>query len=195
MDREVSISRETSETRVEMKLNIDGRGEFCGSTGIGFFDHMLSLFAKHGLMDLNIKADGDINVDCHHTVEDVGIVLGNCIREASKDKKGIRRYGSALVPMDEALASVIADVSGRPFLVFEGSFTCGRVGDFDTEMVEEFFRAVSSNACITLHAKVHYGKNNHHMIEALFKALGRALREALSYDDKFSGLMSTKGCL
>lgn len=195
MNREALIVRKTKETNIEISVNLDGSGNYEGGTGIGFFDHMLCLLAKHGLMDLNIKAGGDLNVDCHHTVEDTGIVLGCCIKEASGDKSGIRRYGESFVPMDEALASVVIDVSGRPYLVFDGEFTSDRVGDFDTEMVEEFFRAVSVNAGITLHARVLYGKNNHHMIEALFKALGRALREALNIDERVQGVMSTKGCL
>lgn len=195
VNREAKIIRETKETKNEVSINLDGAGNYEGNTGIGFFDHMLCLLAKHGLMDIYVKAEGDLEVDCHHTVEDIGIVLGCCIKDACKDKTGIGRYGNSFVPMDEALAAVTVDISGRPHLVFEGGFTTDRVGDFETEMVEEFFRAISVNACITLHARVLYGRNNHHMIEALFKALGRALREAWSIDERVSGVMSTKGCL
>lgn len=195
MIREAKSIRKTKETDIEIGINLDGSGSFEGSTGIGFFDHMLNLFAVHGLLDLYVKTQGDLEVDCHHTVEDVGIVLGGCIKEALKDKSGIKRYGTSYVPMDEALASVSLDISGRPYLYFEGSFTVDRLGDFDTEMVEEFFRALSFNSGITLHARVLYGKNNHHMAEALFKALGRALSEAISFDERIKGVMSTKGCI
>lgn len=195
MAREAKVIRKTKETNVEIKINLDGSGSFQGSTGIGFFDHMLSLFAVHGFLDLYVKAQGDLNVDGHHTIEDVGIVLGGCIKEALGDKKGIKRYGTSFVPMDEALATVSIDISGRPYLVFESSFTVDKIGDFDTEMVEEFFRALSFNSGSTLHARVLYGKNNHHMVEALFKALGKALSEALSYDERIKGVMSTKGCI
>ena len=154
-----------------------------------------ALFAKHGLLDLYVKVEGDLNVDSHHTIEDVGIVLGSVIKEAMKGKEGIKRYGTSFVPMDETLATVSLDLSGRPYLVFEGNFTVDRLGSFDTEMVEEFFRAVAVNAGITLHARVLYGKNNHHMVEALFKAFGKALSEALTYDERIKGVLSTKGCL
>lgn len=195
MAREAKFIRKTKETDIEININLDGSGSFEGSTGIGFFDHMLTLFAVHGLLDLYVKAKGDLNVDCHHTVEDVGIVLGICIKGALKDKKGIKRYGTSFVPMDETLATVSLDISGRPYLFFESGFTVDSLGDFDTEMVEEFFRALSFNSGITLHARVLYGKNNHHMVEALFKALGKALSEALSYDERIKGVMSTKGCI
>lgn len=193
--RVAEISRKTGETDIQISLNIDGNGDFQIDTGIGFFDHMLSLMAKHGSMDLMIKAVGDINVDCHHTVEDVGIVLGKCFQQASLDREGIKRYGTVFLPMDETLALVSVDVSGRPFLVFDAAFTSDRVGAYDTEMTEEFFRALAFNAGITLHAKILYGKNNHHMTEALFKALGKALSEALKKDGNIKGVMSTKGIL
>ena len=195
MERKSKIQRETNETNVEVSIDLDGSGICDGNTGIGFFDHMLNLFAKHGILDLKISAKGDLDVDSHHTIEDVGIVLGNCIKESLEDKIGIKRYGTSYVPMDEALAQVSIDVSGRPYLVFDADFSVDKVGDFDTEMVEEFFRAVAMNAGITIHARVLYGKNNHHMIEGLFKAFGRALREASDYDNRIKGVMSTKGSI
>lgn len=188
-------NRTTKETSIEVSLNLDGKGAGNISTGIGFFDHMLNLFTAHGRMDTNIKANGDLDVDSHHTVEDVGIVIGNCIKKALGDKKGINRYGTAYVPMDEALAFVSLDISGRAFLVFDAEFTVDLLGGFQTEMVEEFFRAVAFNAGITLHIKVMYGKNNHHMIEAIFKAFGRALNQAVTIDPTIEGIMSTKGIL
>lgn len=192
-DRRAEFSRKTGETDIYVNLNLDGEGEYDIETGIGFFDHMLNLMCKHGLFDMRIRAKGDLQVDSHHTVEDIGIVLGKCIGKALKDKIGIKRYGTAFVPMDESLVSVSLDISGRPFLVFDGNFTCDKLGDFDTEMVEEFLRAVAFNSGITLHARVLYGKNNHHMIEGLFKALGRALNEATKIDSSIKGVMSTKG--
>lgn len=193
--RTAKVYRKTGETEIEVTLNLDGKGTYDIETGIGYLDHMLNLFAKHGLMDLKIRANGDVEVDSHHTTEDVGIVLGQCIGKALKDKAGIKRYGTSFVPMDEALATVSIDLSGRPFLVFQGEFTVDKLGDFDTEMTEEFFRAVAFNAGITLHARVLYGKNNHHMIEGLFKAFGRALCEAASFDSRIEGVMSTKGTI
>lgn len=195
MNRLSEIKRKTGETDIELSLNLDGEGTFKGSTGIGFLDHMLTLFSKHGLIDLEIKADGDLVVDSHHTVEDIAIVLGSAVKEALKDKAGIKRYGTSFVPMDESLATISLDISGRPFLVFDAKFTVDKLGNFDTEMVEEFFRAFAVNGGITLHARVLYGKNNHHMIEALFKALGRALGEAITIDQRIKGVMSTKGVL
>lgn len=189
------IIRETKETNIEIELNLDGEGNCSIDSGIGFFDHMLNLMGVHGIFDLNIKALGDLRVDAHHTVEDIGIVLGNCIKEALGDKKGIKRYSTIFLPMDEALATISLDISGRAYLVFEGDFTTDKLGDYDTELTEEFFRAVAFNAGITLHAKIVYGKNNHHMTEALFKALGRALREAVTIDNNIKGVMSTKGVL
>jgi imidazoleglycerol-phosphate dehydratase len=195
IERLAKISRESNETNIEVNINLDGSGSYEGDTGIGFFDHMLNLFAKHGLLDLQVKAVGDLFVDSHHTIEDVGIVIGMAIKEALKGKEGIKRYGTSFVPMDETLATVSLDLSGRSYLVFDAEFTVDKIGGFDTEMVEEFFRAVATNGGITLHARVIYGKNNHHMVEALFKALGKALSEALTYDKRIKGVLSTKGSL
>ena len=193
--REGFVSRQTQETRVNVSVALDGTGESRIATGIGFFDHMLTLFAKHGLFTLEIQATGDLAVDCHHTVEDVGIVLGQALQQAAGDKRGIRRYGQFLVPMDEALAQVILDFSGRPFLVFDAELGQGRVGELDVEMVEEFLRALAVTAGITLHVRVLYGKNRHHMIEAIFKALGRALAQSLEIDPRVQGVPSSKGTL
>ncbi|MFL0250374.1 imidazoleglycerol-phosphate dehydratase HisB [Clostridium neuense] len=195
MVRKANIQRKTGETDISVELDLDGEGKYEIDTGIGFFDHMLSLMAKHGLLDLKVKAKGDTYVDSHHTVEDVGIVIGECIKKALSDKASINRYGTAFVPMDEALAQVSMDISGRPFLVFDAEFTTDKLGTFDTEMVEEFFRAVAFNSGITLHVRVLYGKNNHHMIEGAFKAFGRALCEAVSRNKRIKGVMSTKGML
>ena len=189
------IYRKTSETEVKAEINLYGEGKYDIKTGIGFFDHMLNLMARHGLIDLKLEAKGDLQVDSHHTVEDVGIVLGQSFKEALGDKKGIKRYGTSFVPMDEALASVSIDLSGRPYIVCDFNFTVEKLGEMDTELVEEFLRALAFNAGITLHARVLYGKNNHHMIEAVFKALGRALREAVDKDERINGVMSTKGTL
>lgn len=189
------IYRKTSETEVKSEINLYGEGKYDIKTGIGFFDHMLNLMARHGLIDVKLEAKGDLQVDSHHTVEDVGIVLGQGFKEALGDKKGIKRYGTSFVPMDEALASVSIDISGRPYIVCDFNFTVEKLGEMDTELVEEFLRALTFNAGITLHARILYGKNNHHMIEAVFKALGRALREAVDRDEKINGVMSTKGTL
>lgn len=195
LNREAEVHRKTGETDISVRLNLDGEGKYDIDTGIGFLDHMLNLMAKHGLIDLKIKAKGDLEVDGHHTVEDVGIVLGQCLKKALGDKNGIKRYGTSFVPMDEALAYVSIDVSGRPFIVFDCNFTSEKLGEMDTELFEEFLRAFAFNSGITLHARVLYGKNNHHMIEAIFKALGRALREAVDRDYRINGVMSTKGIL
>ncbi|MHC1721352.1 MAG: imidazoleglycerol-phosphate dehydratase HisB [Clostridiaceae bacterium] len=194
-ERISEISRKTYETDIAVKLNIDGKGKSEIETGVGFLDHMLTLLSKHGIFDLYIKASGDTNVDCHHTAEDIGIVLGKCLGDALKDKNGLKRYGTVFLPMDEALAMVSVDISGRPFLVFDCEMKSQKVGEFDTELVEEFFRAVAFNAGITLHIKLLYGNNTHHIIEAVFKAFGRALREASSYDERIEGPMTTKGVL
>lgn len=194
-DRIAQFDRKTNETNITIEVNLDGDGIYNIDTGIGFFDHMLTLATKHGILDLNVKAEGDLYVDAHHTVEDVGIALGKCIEKALGDKKGITRYGTSFLPMDETLALVSMDISGRPYLVFEAEFNSPMVGEMDTELVEEFFRAIAFNTGITLHAKVLYGKNAHHMIEALFKAFGRALREAVTKDERIKGVMSTKGSL
>ncbi len=193
--REATVYRKTGETEVDISLNLDGEGNYEVNTGIGFFDHMLNLMAKHGLLDLIIKSKGDIEVDGHHTVEDVGIVLGQCLKKSLGDKKSIKRYGTSFVPMDEALTTVSLDISGRPYIVCDFNFTADKVGELDTELVEEFLRAFAFNAEITLHARVIYGKNNHHMIEGIFKALGRAIREAVDIDSRIKGVMSTKGSI
>ncbi len=195
MSRKAEIARKTSETDVALTLLIDGKGASKITTGIGFLDHMLTLFAKHGRFDLELSASGDLHVDSHHTVEDVGIVLGQALKEALGDKKSISRYGTSFVPMDEALAMVSLDISGRPYLVFDVSFSNDRVGEMDTELFEEFFRALAFNAGITLHIKELQGGNNHHIIEAVFKAFGRALAEAAAVDGRIEGVLSTKGIL
>lgn len=193
-DRYASLHRQTRETDVTLELSLDG-GERKISTGVGFFDHMLTAFAVHGQFGLNVKTIGDWEVDCHHTIEDTGIVLGQAFAAALPSKRGIRRYGHAYIPMDEALAFAAVDVSGRPFLVFQGEFPQERVGDFDTCMAEEFFRALAVNAGITLHLRCEYGKNAHHMIEALFKATAHALKDALSLEGDGDVLLSSKGTL
>lgn len=193
-DRYASLHRQTRETDVTLELSLDG-GERKISTGVGFFDHMLTAFAVHGQFGLNVKTIGDWEVDCHHTIEDTGIVLGQAFAAALPSKRGIRRYGHAYIPMDEALAFAAVDVSGRPFLVFQGEFLQERVGDFDTCMAEEFFRAFAVNAGITLHLRCEYGKNAHHMIEALFKAAAHALKDALSLEGDGDVLLSSKGTL
>ena len=193
--REAKIFRETKETKVEVEVNLDGEGKTKISTGIGFFDHMLNLFAAHGQFDLTVNCSGDLEVDGHHSVEDIGISLGNAIKNALGDKLGITRYGTFFLPMDESLAFVSLDISGRPFLVYDAGELAPMVGKFDTELVEEFLRAFAFNAGITLHVKILYGKNSHHKIEAIFKALGHALRIAVSHDEKIKGIPSTKGIL
>ena len=195
MDRTAKIDRKTKETDISMELNIDGKGLNDIDTGIGFFDHMLTHISKHGFFNLKVRAKGDLEVDCHHTVEDVGIVLGKCIAKALGDKVGIKRYGSSIVPMDEALVMCALDISGRPLYVSEAKFTVDRLGTFDTEMVEEFFRAVCDNSGINLHIRVLTGSNNHHIAEAMFKAFGRALDEATQIDSRIEGVLSTKGML
>ena len=189
------ILRETAETKINLQINLDGSGKNSIDTGIGFFNHMLNLFAAHGRFDLEIDCKGDLEVDGHHSVEDIGIALGTAIKNALGDKRGINRYGTFFLPMDETLALVSLDISGRPFLVFDGGEFAPMIGNFDTELTEEFLRAVAFNAGITLHVKILYGKNTHHKIEAIFKALGHALRIAVSYDEKNPGIPSTKGIL
>ena len=195
MSRSASIERNTSETKIIVDLNLDGSGKYDIDTGIGFFDHMLNSFAKHGFFDLTCKVDGDLEVDCHHTIEDTGIVLGQAIREAVGDKKGIRRFGNFLLPMDETLALCAVDLSGRPYLNFDATFTCDKLGELDTEMVKEFFYAVSYSGAMNLHLKVLDGGNNHHMAEALFKAFGKALDMAVSEEPRMKEVWSTKGSL
>ncbi|MEN6315566.1 MAG: imidazoleglycerol-phosphate dehydratase HisB [Clostridiaceae bacterium] len=195
MQRSVELSRKTNETDISLKLNLDGKGNSSTDTGIGFLDHMLTLFAKHGLFDMDLKACGDLEVDAHHTVEDVGIVLGQALKDAAGDKKSIRRYGTSYVPMDEALAMVSLDFGGRPYLACNINYSTDRVGDMDTELVEEFFRAVSTNAGMNIHINVLYGSNSHHITEAVFKAFGRALDDAVQVDTRIDGVMSTKGII
>ncbi|OGX80722.1 imidazoleglycerol-phosphate dehydratase HisB [Exiguobacterium sp. SH3S2] len=190
--RTAEIKRETKETNIELRLDLDGTGQSDIKTGVGFFDHMLTLFAFHSRIDLTVQVEGDTWVDAHHTVEDVGIALGQMILEALGDKVGIRRYGTSYLPMDETLARAVIDVSGRPFLVYRAEINNPKLGDFDTELAEEFFRAVAMNARLTLHLDVLYGSNSHHMIEGLFKAFGRALAEAIGKDG-LDRLPSTKG--
>lgn len=193
-DRRASIKRETNETSIKLEINLDGKGNSEINTGVGFFDHMLTLFAFHSKTDLKVIAKGDLNVCDHHTIEDIGITLGQAFKEAIGDKQGINRYGTFYVPMDETLALVSLDISNRPFVVFDCDFKREMVGEMATEMVVEFFRAFAFNAGITLHLKVLYGENDHHKIEALFKAFGRALKEA-KYVNEENGLPSTKGKL
>ncbi len=195
MPRTTIQNRQTYETQIEMKLDFDGRGLSQISTGIGFFDHMLTLFAKHGQFDLEVNCKGDLEVDTHHVVEDIGIVLGQCLSEVLADKSGLKRYGMSYTPMDEALIRTVIDLSGRAYLVFNGDFTRERVGDFETEMVSEFFRAVATEAKMTLHIQQEYGENNHHIIEGMFKGFGRTLKDAGSFVAGVEGVMSTKGVL
>ena len=195
MARTADYVRKTKETDILLHLNLDGTGSSSIHTGIGFFDHMLDGFARHGLFDLKVNVAGDLAVDCHHTIEDTGIVLGNAIKEAVGDKKGIRRYGSCILPMDETLVLCAVDLSGRPYLVFDGEFTTDRVGYMDTEMVKEFFYAISYTAGMNLHIRVLSGGNNHHMIEAMFKAFAKALDQATVIDPRITDILSTKGSL
>lgn len=195
MDRKAEINRKTLETEISVKLKLDGTGNSQVDTGIGFFDHMLVLMAKHALIDMQISVKGDISVDDHHSVEDAGIVIGQAISSALGSKESITRYGTAFVPMDEALAMVSLDLSSRPFLYFDVPFSRAKIGELESEMIEEFFRAVSVHAGITLHIKMLHGRNNHHMAEAVFKAFGQALRRAVSIDERIPGVFSTKGVL
>ncbi|MDQ0157055.1 imidazoleglycerol-phosphate dehydratase HisB [Robertmurraya andreesenii] len=195
MNRTSRIARKTNETNIELALNIDGEGKATLETGVPFMTHMLDLFAKHGQFDLNITANGDTEIDAHHTTEDIGICLGQVLKEALGDKKGIKRYGNAFVPMDEALAQVVVDLSNRPHLEIRAEFPSQKVGDFDTELVHEFLWKLALEARMNLHIIVHYGKNTHHIIEAIFKALGRALDEATTIDPRIKGIPSTKGML
>lgn len=194
-ERIANIQRKTKETDISARLNIDGTGSSTINTGIGFFNHMLDGFAKHGFFDLTLNCEGDLAVDCHHTIEDCGIVLGNAVKKAIGDKKGIKRFGSCILPMDETLVLCAIDLSGRPYLVFDGEFTTDRVGYMDTEMVKEFFYAISYSAEMNLHIKVLNSGNNHHMIEAMFKSFARALDEATTLDPRITDVMSTKGSL
>ncbi len=194
--RQATLHRVTSETDIAVTLDLDGSGQADIDTGIGFFDHMLTALAKHGLLDLTVKVRGDLHIDGHHTVEDTGIALGQALRQALGDKRGVRRFGHALVPLDEALCEAVVDLSGRPFLAFDATFDRDRIGELDTELVEEFFRAFAMSSMITLHLTEKAGKNCHHIAEAAFKALARALRMAVEMDPRAQGAIpSTKGVL
>ena len=193
--RQASIHRKTSETDIDLFIRIDGSGDAQVDTGIGFFDHMLKSFAKHGMFDLKLNVTGDLIVDCHHTVEDVGIVLGEAIKKALGDKKSIRRYGDIILPMDEALILCAIDLSGRPYLVFDATFSSDMVGYFDTQMVKEFFYAISYSAGMNLHIREMSGENDHHIIEGMFKAFAKTLDEACSKDARIKSVLSTKGSL
>jgi imidazoleglycerol-phosphate dehydratase len=195
MPRTANIRRETAETKIELSLDLDGAGRHELATGVGFFDHMLTHVAKHGLIDLTVKCQGDLHVDAHHTVEDVGICFGKCMAQALGDKSGIRRFGSATVPMDETLVTAAVDLSGRPFLVWNADVPNETLGTFRSALAEEFWRAASSAGAFNLHVVLHHGKNTHHMIEAIFKATARALRSAVEPDSRGSGVPSTKGVL
>lgn len=195
MERTATIQRITKETKITMTFSVDGTGSFRGSTGIGFFDHMLDGFARHGLFDLEISAEGDLFVDSHHTIEDTGIVLGAAIREAIGDKTGIRRYGSCILPMDEALALCAVDLSGRPYFVSDAQFHGEKCGDMDLQMIREFFYAVSYSAGMNLHFHMLSGSNDHHIAEAMFKAFAKALDSATMIDERIVGVLSTKETL
>jgi imidazoleglycerol-phosphate dehydratase len=193
--RRAKIERNTAETKIQLELDLDGSGKSTLSTGVGFFDHMLTHIAKHGLFDLNVKAKGDLHIDAHHTVEDVGICLGKAFLQALGEPVSIVRYGAALVPMDEALAEAVVDLSGRPYLSFRAEIPKVKLGDFDAELAEEFFRAFAVNARVTLHVNLRYGSNVHHCVEGIFKAVARALAQAVSRDPRVKGVPSTKGML
>ncbi len=195
MSRKVSVERVTKETQIKLSLNVDGTGDAKICTSVPFLDHMLNLFARHGLFDLEVEANGDIDIDFHHTVEDIGIVLGDAFRQALGDKKGIRRYGDATVPMDETLANAVVDLSGRPYLVYQVNLPKVKIGEFDVELVREFFTAFVSNSAMNLHVRLIYGDNVHHIAEACFKAFARAMDEATQLDERIKGVMSTKGTL
>lgn len=195
MPRLAKISRTTNETSIELELNLDGTGAATIATGVGFFDHMLTLLARHASLDLKVSAQGDLHVDHHHTVEDVGICFGQALKQALGDKAGIRRYGHFTLPMEETLATVAVDLSGRYFLVFQAAFPSPKIGEFDSELVEDFFQAAAANALCNLHLLCHYGRNSHHISEALFKGFARALRMAVELDPRQGGIPSTKGTL
>ena len=195
MTRNASVTRNTAETQIELSINLDGSGKSEISTGVGFFDHMLTLFARHGLFDLTVKAVGDLQVDHHHTVEDVGICLGRCLNQAVGDKKGIYRYGHSTLPMEETLVTSAVDLSGRVVFVYHVEFLTEKIGEFDTQLVQEFWTAVSSNALMNLHLLLHHGSNSHHVAEAIFKSTARALRMAVSIDPRQPGIPSSKGTL
>ncbi len=195
MPRTAKLSRQTSETEIELALDLDGTGASTIDTGIGFFDHMLTLFAKHAAIDLNIAAKGDLHIDGHHTVEDVGICLGLAIREAIGDKAGIHRYGHFTLPMEETLVTVALDLSGRSYLVYNAPIPAAKIGDFDSELLEDFWQSVAANALMNLHVVLHYGRNSHHIAEGVFKCAARALKMAVADDPRTNGVPSTKGTL
>ncbi|MCH2610512.1 MAG: imidazoleglycerol-phosphate dehydratase HisB [Pirellulales bacterium] len=195
MARTATINRKTAETEISLELNIDGSGQSDISTGVGFFDHMLELFAKHGALDLTIKCNGDLHVDQHHTVEDVGICLGQAIKEALGDKTGIHRYGHFTLPMEETLVTIALDLSGRYAMVFNAEFPTDKIGEFDSELVEDFWQAMAANALCNFHVILHHGRNSHHISEAIFKGTARALRMATAADGRLTGIPSTKGSL
>ena len=195
MPRTATIDRKTNETHVQLELDLDSAGNADIATGVGFLDHMLTLFAKHGALDLKVHAQGDLQVDAHHTVEDVGICLGQAIRISLGDKAGIRRYGHFTLPMEETLVTVALDLSGRYYLVFQAPIPASKIGDFDSELVEDFWQAVAANALCNLHVVLHHGRNGHHIAEAVFKGAARALRMAVEHDARMPGVPSTKGTL
>jgi imidazoleglycerol-phosphate dehydratase len=195
MPRTATLDRATRETQIHLELNLDGAGHVNLNTGVGFFDHMLELLARHGCLDLTVEAKGDLHVDAHHTVEDVGICLGQAIRTALGDKKGIRRYGHFTLPMEETLCTTAIDLSGRYYLVFNAPMPSPKIGDFDSELVEDFWQAVAANALCNLHVNIQYGRNTHHVSEAIFKCAARALRMAVELDPRQPGIPSTKGSL
>ena len=195
MSRTATIKRQTAETQIQLELNLDGTGQSQIDTGFGFLDHMLTLFAKHGVFDLSVSAVGDLHVDQHHTVEDTGICLGLALKEALGDKAGIRRYGHFVLPMEETLVTTALDLSGRYYLVFQAEFPSPKIGDFDSELVEDFWQAVAANALCNLHILLHHGRNSHHIAEGIFKCAARALRMAVEHDPRVSGVPSTKGTL
>lgn len=195
MSRAAEVIRNTKETRIRVRIDLDGGGSYRVNTGVGFFDHMLEGFARHGLFDLEVEADGDLEVDCHHTIEDTGIVLGQAIREAVGDKKGIRRYGDCTLPMDEVLVLCALDLGGRPWFRSDAEFPSERIGTMDTEMIREFFYAVSYSASMNLHFKMLSSGNSHHMAEGMFKAFAKALDQAVAYDGRITDVLSTKGTI
>ena len=193
--RTARIQRKTRETEIDLELNVDGSGQTTLKTGVGFLDHMLELLAKHAVMDLNVTARGDLHVDQHHTVEDVGICFGQALKQALGDKSGIRRYGHFTLPMEETLVTSAVDLSGRYYLVFDAKFPTAKIGDFDSELIEDFWQAVAANTLCNLHVMLHHGRNSHHISEAIFKSTARALRMAVERDSRVSGVPSTKGTL
>lgn len=195
MTRTACIERQTNETQIRLQLNLDGNGTAKIETGVGFLDHMLELFAKHGVIDLDVQATGDLHVDQHHTVEDVGICMGQALREAVGDKSGIRRYGHFTLPMEETLVTTAIDLSGRYAMVFQAEFPTAKIGEFDSELVEDFWQAVAANALCNFHTVLHHGRNSHHISEAIFKSAARAMRMATELDARIKGIPSTKGTL